>query len=128
MTLSDRTDEIRAMLTNLDASLEFTAQGETIAYNAGSHGMEFKEREMQREIKFIEQIERASNDAAFGHGSSNGLSKREYYAAMAMQGLLAVDGLTIYQGNEKAPIGGIVAAHAVMYADDLILALAKGAK
>ena len=52
---------------------------------------------------------------AFGHASQEfsykGLTKREYFAGLAMQGLLA--------GNYK-DLAGNISEYAVMYADSLI--------
>jgi hypothetical protein len=50
--------------------------------------------------------------------NAEGLSKREYYAAMAMQGLLA---------NPHQDVINLenIAAAAVMHADDLLIALSK---
>ena len=73
------------------------------------------------------------NDAAFGatvryqdgiDAQLPGLTKREYFAAVAMQGLLAVDELVIY--TPPATVHReIVACNAVSYADELIAELNK---
>ena len=77
------------------------------------------------------------NDEAFGHGSDNGhcegLSKREYFAAAAMQGLLANSVRYKYIENEMAK-GRLSqqeasmknANKAVYLADALIEALNEG--
>lgn len=62
------------------------------------------------------------NDAEGYQGNFSGLTKREYFAAMAMQGLLASDYVKngLYASHETFP-----AVHkiAVRVADDLIEAL-----
>lgn len=70
------------------------------------------------------------NDSAIGYDGpdhhANGLTKREYFAAMAMQGLIA-DGAADYEGDENKhgnvcdPAG--LADEAVELADALIYAL-----
>ena len=53
-----------------------------------------------------------------------GLTKREHFAAMAMQGILASNPPYLY-GNVERPMPVSVAAEATIYADALIEALNK---
>lgn len=56
------------------------------------------------------------NDCAFPFDRNKiivgGLTKREYFAAMALQGILSCD--------NRTTLGKIVAINAIRYADDLI--------
>lgn len=65
-----------------------------------------------------------ANDEAFGHGADNGhcpgLTKREYFAGLAMQGLLASDGKRECEEDT-------VASWSVQQADALIAELNKEA-
>lgn len=54
--------------------------------------------------------------AAYTKGEAIGLTKREYFAAMAMQGLLAKHGDDDYQAEQ-------IAGYAVAHADALLKAL-----
>ena len=53
--------------------------------------------------------------------NANGLSKREYFAAMAMQGLCA----NSIAGNNHRPTALMLVQDAVMYADALLKELEK---
>lgn len=53
-----------------------------------------------------------------------GLSKREYFAALAMQGMLANEGITNHAMGEDSPTA-YIAKLAVEEADELIKALNK---
>lgn len=61
------------------------------------------------------QLAHSFNHTADTEGNFNGLTKREYFAAMAMQGILSGKGSTIN------PIR--TANDAVMFADELIKSL-----
>lgn len=50
------------------------------------------------------------------------LTKREYFAAMAMQGLLSANPVYTH-GNTEMPVPDLIATHAVNYADSIIKAL-----
>lgn len=72
------------------------------------------------------------NNDAFSFGvpengySYHGLTKREYFAAMAMQGILANSTLTtILAGNNAMPAEGEVAKASLYQADELITELNK---
>ena len=58
-------------------------------------------------------------DGAFPiSGEEPGLTKREYFAGLALQGILAA-----YAGRDKLPTSEMAGAGAVGYADALIAAL-----
>ena len=63
-------------------------------------------------------------------GPSGGITKREYFAAMAMQGMLANEPLTKGFASKAAETdmntGIFVAAAAILMADSLMAALAEG--
>lgn len=72
------------------------------------------------------------NEAAYGHGAENGhccgLTKREHFAAMAMQGMVV--GITRFRDDAKdiivnRPKG--IAEISLVYADALIAELSKEA-
>lgn len=57
-------------------------------------------------------------------GGGNGLTKREYFAAMAMQGLLAGH-YEYFKGNDDVSVPNSIAEYAVRNADALINELNK---
>lgn len=65
----------------------------------------------------VHRIHGQENDVAMMRG---GLTKLEYFAAMAMQGLLSTEG-SYFPDNQST--GDLVAEAAVKYADALIKAL-----
>jgi hypothetical protein len=60
-----------------------------------------------------------SNSDAFASSQQNGLSKREYIAIMAMQGLLAGH-YEYFSGNGDISVPSEIAKYAVLNADALI--------
>jgi hypothetical protein len=81
---------------------------------------------------------KSSNDPAFPLNSESaqcfaltgvyqthyGLTKREYFAAMAMQGILAGH-YKYFEGNDDVSVPDMVAKYAVKYADALLDELNK---
>jgi len=70
-----------------------------------------------------------SEESAFGYGFANeqshqevpGLTKREYFAGLAMQGLISNSGqVQIYAGNNPEPVPIYVAKTAIGLADELL--------
>ncbi len=64
-------------------------------------------------------ITRANDQAFPSEDGPEGLSKREYFAALAMQGLLAGH-YEYFRGNSDVSVSAEIAKYAVYYADDLI--------
>ena len=60
------------------------------------------------------------NDSAFPYmeGQTRGLTKREYFAGQALQGMLVG-----YPGQDELPRAEIIAADAIAYGDALIAVL-----
>lgn len=68
--------------------------------------------------------------SAFPNRMGDGLTKREYFAALAMQGILANDELvtSVAEGaNPQESLARAVARHSTIYADALIEALNSNA-
>jgi hypothetical protein len=68
----------------------------------------------------VQQFRQISNHTA----QANGLTKREYFAAMAMQGLLAGH-YEYFTGNSDVSVPEEIAKYAVLNADFLITELNK---
>ena len=61
-----------------------------------------------------------------GHKESVGLTKREYFAAFAMQGLLSSGSVMgILSGNNGMAVPNLIAEYSVQYADALLAELDK---
>jgi len=58
-------------------------------------------------------------DGSIQHDVHNGLTKREYFAAMAMQGLLAANA-EYYHGNIPIPVNKSIAISSIEFADELL--------
>ena len=71
------------------------------------------------------------NDPAFPNGpvhmgNMEGLTKREYFAAMAMQGMMSIHPRELMNGPEKhQTVGDWIAKNCVSMADALIAELSK---
>lgn len=67
-----------------------------------------------------------ANDPAFPHPSGaqgcDGLTKREWFAGMALQGLLANSKYLDWAAKSERPLGEFLAASALGLADDLLSA------
>ena len=64
------------------------------------------------------------HDALGGGYQQNGLTKREYFAAMAMQGILANTTVSdILSGNNGMQIPELIAEYSVQYADAVLAEL-----
>lgn len=77
----------------------------------------------------------ASTEYSDDNGFYSGLTKREHFAALAMQALLTATftntggqcvGFTDANGTTMCATGDVMAKHAVMYADALLVELSKG--
>jgi hypothetical protein len=72
----------------------------------------------------------AMDGTVLGPGiTTGGLTKREYFAAMALQGILSNKSLAMYNGGQIVAVGEeLIEEAAVIYADALIRELNKEEK
>ena len=121
-------------LVKLEDAVEFANWANDVAVNIDTHLWEYNYQTNIITTKELFEIYKSKdnplkmtnktnpNDQAYANESNEGLTKREYFASLAMEGLAAFPG---YIGGKSNPKARDVAAKAIEYADELIIALNK---
>jgi hypothetical protein len=66
------------------------------------------------------------NSTDYSQGHFEGLTKREYFAGLAMQGILANETVrSILSGNNGMQVPNLIAEYSLQYADELLKQLDK---